>query len=223
MKLSAETIAVIKYFSGLNQGIFFKQGNVVRTMSPDKNVVAEATISEDLPLDFGIYDLGVLLGALSLFSDGFEVDFGPKKLEITGLSGKSKTTYTYTDPTMIVQPPDKMPSITGREVNFVLSEEDLAWVQNAASVLKSPQIVIESDGSKIYLSTADVQNNAANVNRTEIGPGNGDEYRFIFKKDLFKLMADTYDVKANEKRAQFIGKSGKLKVLIGTEIGSKFK
>ena len=64
MKLSDKTINLLKNFSTINQSILFKQGSRLRTISVMKNILAEATITEELPQDFGIYDLGQFLNCL---------------------------------------------------------------------------------------------------------------------------------------------------------------
>ena len=74
MKLSLKTITLLKNFSDINQSILFKKGNSLRTISVMKNVLAEATIDEDLPTDFGIYDLSQFLNGLSLHTRP-ELDF----------------------------------------------------------------------------------------------------------------------------------------------------
>ena len=57
MKLSDKTLSLLKNFSTINQSILFKQGTKLSTISVMKNILAEATIEEELPKDFGIYDL----------------------------------------------------------------------------------------------------------------------------------------------------------------------
>ena len=54
MKLSDKTLTLLKNFSTINQSILFKKGRSLRTISVMKNILAEATIDEDLPTDFGI-------------------------------------------------------------------------------------------------------------------------------------------------------------------------
>ena len=66
MKLSDKTLTLLKNFSTINQSILFKKGNSLRTISVMKNILAEATIEEDIPKDFGVYDLNQFLNALSL-------------------------------------------------------------------------------------------------------------------------------------------------------------
>ena len=66
MKLSDKTLSFLKNFSTINQSILFKQGTRLRTISVMKNILAEASIEEELPKDFGIYDLNQFLNGLSL-------------------------------------------------------------------------------------------------------------------------------------------------------------
>ena len=74
MRLSDKTLTLLKNFSTINQSILFKKGNSLRTISVMKNILAEATIEEDIPKDFGVYDLNQFLNALSLHQSP-ELDF----------------------------------------------------------------------------------------------------------------------------------------------------
>ena len=67
MKLTTETISVLKNFSTINQNLMVKSGRNVSTMSAMKNIIAKATVNESFPKDFAIYDLNDFLSALSLF------------------------------------------------------------------------------------------------------------------------------------------------------------
>ena len=64
MKLSDKTLSLLKNFSTINQSLLFKQGNRLRTISVMKNILAEVTIEEELPKDFGIYDLSQFLNGI---------------------------------------------------------------------------------------------------------------------------------------------------------------
>ena len=64
MKLSDSTLTLLKNFSNINQSLLFKEGNSLRTISVMKNILAEATIDEEFPKDFGIYDLNQFLSFL---------------------------------------------------------------------------------------------------------------------------------------------------------------
>ena len=60
MKLSENTVNILKNFSTINQNILVKSGSQLRTMSTMKNILGEASITEDFPKEFGIYDLNEL-------------------------------------------------------------------------------------------------------------------------------------------------------------------
>ena len=64
MKLSNETMNILKNFSTINSGLFFKSGKKISTVSPSKTILAEAVLTEEFPKDFGIYDLNNFLSVL---------------------------------------------------------------------------------------------------------------------------------------------------------------
>ena len=104
MKLTAETVTILKNYAAINQNIQFKEGKTESTNSPQKNILSSAEISEDIPQTFAIYDLNKLLGALSLFNKTPELNFGDNKLNIQ--SGEFVLDYVYGDPAMLVLPPE---------------------------------------------------------------------------------------------------------------------
>ena len=113
MKLSNETLNVLKNFAGINSGIEFKTGNKIATISSTKTVLAKATLPDEFPQDFCIYDLNQFLSVHSLGKDT-ELDFDANNVVFK--SGRSKTKYRMTAKTMIVSAPEKeltLPSIDG--------------------------------------------------------------------------------------------------------------
>ena len=69
MKLSKQTLAILKNFSMINQSIVIKPGSKLETISNVKDVFADATIEEIFDKQVSIYDLNELLGVISLFED----------------------------------------------------------------------------------------------------------------------------------------------------------
>ena len=69
MKLTSNTISILKNFSTINQNLMVKTGNILSTMSAMKNIVAQAEVTETFPQEFAIYDLNEFLSALSLFEE----------------------------------------------------------------------------------------------------------------------------------------------------------
>ncbi len=225
MKLSNETLAVLKNFGNINQGLLFKQGKTLKTVSSHRNILSEATITEEIPAEFGVYDLNNFLSVVSLHKDEPTFDFDSHHVVIVGNKGRSKIKYRFCEANMIVTPPDKQINMKDPEISFSLSAEDFDWVLRAASVLSSPHIAVESDGTKINIVTLDLQNDSAHTDSLEIADGNGDKYRMIFKTEsLTKLMAGPYEVKiAAAGVAHFKSTKMDLQYWVTTETGSKFE
>ena len=193
-------------------------------MSSGKNILAEVTIKEDIPTSFGIYDLNKFLSVVSLHSDNPTFQFSEKEVEILGNKGRSKIKYRFCEPTMINTPPEKQLTLPSVDCSFELSAEDFDWVLKSAGVLGSPQIAIESDGSKVSILTFDSSDSSAHTDSLEVADGNGDKYRFIFKtENLAKLFGGSYDVQISSKGiSNFKHKGVDLQYWISTETGSTF-
>jgi hypothetical protein len=170
MKLSNETLTVLKNFSTINQGIQFKQGKKLTTVSSSKTVLAQANLKDEFPQEFCVYDLNEFLSVHSLYKDS-EIDFTDS--DIIFKNGKRKGNYRMTASTMIVTPPEKEITLPSVDCEFTLSAEDYDSLMKAASVLSSPNISVQSDGEVIELVTFDAANNAAHTNTIEVGIGNG--------------------------------------------------
>jgi hypothetical protein len=225
MKLSNETVAILKNFGAINQGILFKKGKTLKTVSSHKNILAEVSIKEDIPAEFGIYDLNNFLSVISLHKDDPSFEFDDKQVTIVGNKGRSKIKYRFTPSNMIVTPPEKQLTMPDAEIKFELTAEDFEWVMRAASVLSSPQVAIESDGKKVSIVTLDLQNDSAHTDALEISEGNGNKFKMVFKtENITKLMPGSYDVFISSKGiSHFKNKNVPLQYWVTTEAGSKFE
>ncbi len=225
MKLSNETVAILKNFGAINQGILFKPGKTLKTVSSHKNILAEVSIKEDIPAEFGIYDLNNFLSVISLHKDDPSFEFDEKQVTIVGNKGRSKIKYRFTPSNMIVTPPEKQLTMPDAEIKFDLTAEDFDWVMRAASVLSSPQVAIESDGKKVSIVTLDLQNDSAHTDALEISEGNGNKFKMVFKtENITKIMPGSYDVFISSKGiSHFKKKTVPLQYWVTTEAGSKFE
>ena len=225
MKLSQETTAILKNFSHINQGIYFKKGNVISTMSPQKNILADATISEEIPQDFGIYDLNNFLSVTSLFKEGSELEFDDKHVIIKGLGGRSKVKYRITDASMIVVAPDKRPNLPSVDVKFTFSKEDFEWVIKTATVLGAPHVSVESDGSTVKLVTFDESDDSSHTNSLEMSDVDpqGNIFKLVFKTENLKVIPDTYVVEISSKGiSTWTSTTAEVKYWVTIETSSKF-
>ena len=221
MKLSNQTVTILKNFSEINKGIWIEKGNVLRTFAdPGKNILAEATVKDEFPVAFGIYDLNSFLGVLSLHKESPELDFDEHHVLVKGLGGKSKIKYRFTDKEMIVTKDKKltMPSV---DITLGLEEDDYNWVANVAKTLQSPHISVKSDGSThVSLMTFDAKNDAAHVEQLQISGEkdcNGTAFDFVFHTaDWNKIIAGSYELQiSNKGLSHFTHASDQLEYFIG--------
>jgi hypothetical protein len=215
MKLSEQTIEVLQNFATINQSLLFKSGDVLRTVSPQKTVLAEVTVSDTFETEFGIYDLGQFLSAMTLINDA-ELNLGDNSMDINSGNGES-ITYRYADPSMIVTPPEKGISLPDVDATFTMSDTTLKNVLQAARVLGLPEIIVEGDGTNISISAGDSKNSSMNNYSQNIVESNS-EFRHVFKVDNMKMMMLQYNVEISTKGiSKFSTEDGKVTYYIATE------
>ena len=202
MKLSEHTTSVLKNFASINQNLVIKEGKTISTMSAMKNIVAKAEVDEDFPREIAIYDLNEFLAALSLFTNPV-LDFSENFVMITeeGKTGNSLK-YFYSDPSVVTTPSSEI-TMPETEVNFSLDSSDLSKVQRAASVIGSPDLVLEKNGVGSYLTVKDKKNDTANNYSLDVDVEGQGDYNFYFKVENLKLMPLTYDVKVSSKNISY--------------------
>ena len=198
MKLSEHTTSVLKNFASINQNLVIKEGKTISTMSAMKNIVAKAEVDEDFPREIAIYDLNEFLAALSLFTNPV-LDFSENYVMITeeGKTGNSLK-YFYSDPSVVTTPSSEI-TMPETEVKFSLDSGDLSKVQRAASVIGSPDLVLEKNGTGSYLTVKDKKNDTANNYSLDVDAEGSGEYNFFFKVENLKLLPTNYDVNVSSK------------------------
>jgi hypothetical protein len=226
MILSTKTLAILKNFSSINTGILFREGNMLSTVSPMKNILADALIEETIPQEFAIYDLNYFISVISLYKDGAELDFDPNHVIIKGMGGRSRIKYRFTDRSMIVVAPDKRPVLPTEDVKFHFSEENFNWILRTANVLDSPNIAVRSDGEEVNLVTYDVNDDSVNSNYTslpEVIP-EGKKYNLVFKTENLKMLPGSYDVIISSRGiAKFVGTNNNLTYFATLETSSSYE
>ena len=217
MRLSEQTVALLKNFSGINQNIQFKAGSKISTISAQKNILVSAEVPESFPSDFAIYDLNKLLGVMSLFQDP-DLEIGDKTMKVGG-----KVDYMFADPSMIISPPEKELSCPEAEVTFTLTKGDFSQVIKAASVLGLPHVCVEGKDGKLSIVATDVNNSSSDEFKTELGETDK-TFNMVFKIENLKLFSGDYNVEVTSKGiSKFSHTSTNLQYFIATEADSKFE
>jgi hypothetical protein len=198
--MKTETLDIIKNFGAINQNLVFREGNVLRTVADAKNIVAKATLEDEFPFDFGIYDVSELISAFALLKDA-DVSYFDNYLEIT--SGSSSIKYFYSDIEMLTAPPEKELVLPSKEVKFHLSHENLSQLKKAASALGAKKLSISSgDNGLIELTISDPTNATSNCFTLEVEgasemPDDSDPLKINI--DNLKIVSGDYDVAVSSK------------------------
>ena len=197
MKLSKETIEVLKNFSGINQSIVVKEGSKLKTVNSLKNILAHATVEEDFPKEFAIYDLTEFLGLLSSMSEP-ELTFN--KNDVTVSSGTRKVKYRYADTDYIVKP-EKDIDMPESDINFKLSEEVYVNLDKVATILQLHDICLKGceKSGKILLCATNKKNDSSNDYSEEVGEGVTKNFNIVMKKENLKIIPGDYDVSISSK------------------------
>jgi len=223
MKLSKHTLNMLKNFSDINMSIEIKKGNVLRTVSVQKNILAQAELEDEFPKDFAIYELNRFLGAVSLFDDP-ELEFNAKSVNIG--TTKHSADYVYCDPSMIVTPPENNISFPDPEVKFTLTQDSLSQVMRASNVLGTPEIAIEGGphpNDSIRIKALDVNNDSTDTFQVVLDEKSGHTFRFVFKTENMKMIPGNYDIEISSKGISHFSLQGtELQYWIATESTSSF-
>ena len=221
MKLSEKTLTLLKNFSNINQSILFKQGSSLRTISVMKNILAEATIDEDLPTDFGIYDLGQFLNGLALHTRP-ELDFQNEGY-VYIKEGRMRSKYFFADPKVIVTPPEKEITLPSEDVSFTLSTDQLDKLLKAAGIYQLPDLAVVGKNGVVKIQVRDKKNDTSNDFAITVGETD-DSFEFNFKVENIKILPGTYDVVVSQKLlSRFKCKDYELTYFIALEPDSSFQ
>ena len=221
MKLSEKTLTLLKNFSNINQSILFKQGSSLRTISVMKNILAEATIDEDLPTDFGIYDLGQFLNGLALHTRP-ELDFQNEGY-VYIKEGRMRSKYFFADPKVIVTPPEKEITLPSEDVNFTLSTDQLDKLLKAAGIYQLPDLTVVGKNGVVKIQVRDRKNDTSNDFAITVGETD-ESFSFNFKVENIKILPGTYDVVVSKKLlSRFTSQNYNLKYYIALEPDSTFE
>ena len=221
MKLSDKTLSVLKNFSSINQSILFKQGSKLRTISVMKNILAEATITEEFSKDFGIYDLNQFLNVNTSIFKSPDLDFSNDGYVVIR-EGKMRQRFFFADPNVIVVPPEKEISLPSEDVCFELSTEQLNTLIKAAAVNQLPDISAVGEAGVVKLVVRDKKNDTSNDFAVVVGETQN-EFCFNFKVENIKVLPGTYEVVVSQKLlSRFTSKNHDLVYYIALEPDSTF-
>lgn len=220
MKLSENTLAILKNFAQINSGMVLKTGKIQKTISPEMTILVEAEIDDTMPNTFGIYDLNQFLGNLTTLSDP-ELTFNDKSvvMEKDGIA----LNYFACSPNLITAPPDKELAMKNIDISFDLTHSNLQILLKLAAMNNLSNISVIGKNGEILLQSHEKSNDTSNIAKMKIADYAGDDFTASFKTDNLRLVSDDYTVEiqlGEDKKggfSKFTAKNKKLKYFIALE------
>jgi len=194
MKISKTTLDILKNFATINTNILVREGSVLGTISAQKNIFARATVGEQFPREFAVYDLNALLQLLTLDADQ-EVDFGDKSLKITKDTGEFE--FFYADPSIIVAAPDKTIPVEPK-IQFDLAASEIQTILKAAAIVQAPVLSFKGDGSTVTAIVSDPTTPGSNSYKRKVGETDK-TFNAMIDVERVKIIQEGFKVTINQK------------------------
>ena len=194
MKISSQTLQVLKNFASINPNLLVKPGSVLSTISTNKNIFAKATVTEQFPVSFAIYDMQQFLGVISIFDDpDFTFVFNSVIVSSEGRSVE----YVYANQEMVVAPSDGVAekiAVKDPEITFDLTAQGLNEVIKATAILQLDKINVVSKNGVVSVVVADPKNPSSNKFSLKVNGTSTADLAMAFAAENLKLIAGDYKV-----------------------------
>jgi hypothetical protein len=215
MKLSENTLAVLKNFASINSGVVLSAGTAQRTISPEKSILVEATIDDDIPTQFGIYDLNQFLGNLTTLRNP-ELTFSKEGVVLD--DGELSFEYRACSANLIITPPEKELVLKSVDVTFFLPNDTLQKLIKVATMNGLPNLSVVGKNGQLLLKIHERANDTSNSGTIQIGEYAGQDFTASFKTDNLKLLPNDYNVEIQKGAfAKFENAAKTLKYFIALE------
>lgn len=199
MKISNETIQLLKNYSSINSNLLVREGNVLSTISGGSNIFARAEIAETFPKEVAIYDLNSLLALLTL-ADNQEVEFGEKSLTISKDGGEFE--YFYSDSSILLPKPEKWPTKTPSSESFFtfsVTAQEIQTIMKSASIVGASTLSLVGNGKDVTLKVGDPKIASSNSYKKLVGECDTEfDARLCFSN--LKIIPDQYTVSIGKKK-----------------------
>lgn len=222
MKISTDTLNVLRNFSTINSNLVISEGSNISTISESKTILAEANVSEYFPQDIGIYDLSEFLSVVGLMSDP-ELIFEESSMVIQ--SGNQKIRYFFSEMEILTRPSKKiaMPDV---DVPFTITEENLNQIRKASSVLRHNELLISNETGELTASVVNSKDPTSNsyVLVLDADADFDSKFNFYISIPNLKLLPGDYSVNISSKLiSQWINNDTDVNYFVALEKNSTYE
>lgn len=199
MQLNEKTISILKNFADIQPNLVFREGEEIKTIAEAKNVMAVAKLDQEIPRQFGVYNLNEFLSVVDLCDDP-ELSFTDSHVKVSDGSGVSSVKYFYADESILTSQTKNIP-MPEAEVSFKLSETTLNKIRKASSTLNHEKLLITPEDGSVRMTVVDEKDETSN-SFSILVPGEYDkdvDFQFVLHIPNLKLISGDYEVDVSTK------------------------
>lgn len=221
MKLSNETLSILKNFSSISEGLYVPGGSKIRIKESLGKILAEATVTENFP-SFCVKDAARFVSILTADKD-VSLEFKQADIVISMLGGKSKINYRGSPQSLVAVPKDNDLTIKDPIGTFTFTKDQLDYISKMVGLLGLPCVAIEHKSGKGQLKVFDPKDDSANVQTLEIDLKNATfDFSIILNQETLKFLDGNYTVSLAKGIVQFKHDKLHLTYWVAPELGSSY-
>lgn len=201
MKLSHETISILKHAAAINPGICIDAGNMIFSVHESRTVRMQATVEETFPQSFALINLSQFLNIIALVDDP-ELTFNDDYVVITSPNGNQTMQYYFADPAVVQQSNKALKADIQYEFSFNVTKDDLTKLNRAAAAISADDVCVFNRGTDIFMSVLDKRRQMGNNFEILVGSDSdleGKNYKVYFRKNNLKLTNNDFYVSVSSK------------------------
>lgn len=195
VKLSKESVEILRSVSQVNNSIRFTEGSTVRTVSADESTIMIADIAEVFPQTFNIFDLSTFLNILTMpvMKDAELVFDDDKKVIIQ--AGRTKVRYYFSAPNFVMYPEGKTVELPSSDLSLRMGENDMGQLVKSAPLLGHKMLEIRVRGGQVYLAATTPEVETSNDVEICVGDASGvQDVVYSIRIERLNLLPGDYDV-----------------------------
>ena len=208
MRLSDTTTKVLKNFASINPSILLNEGQTIRTISPQKNVMAQAVTDEPITDSMCLYDINQFLNIAESIDDCV-INVNASKAILSNPQNTQNSTVFFADPSVIVTPPEKNINVKNEQFTFNLSDKELVKILRMASLCNAEELILQqrNDGTVLckVTNTANPTSNDFSLVVEATNSTGETELPATLEVTKLNFIKDTYEVHVYEKIVHFQG------------------
>lgn len=156
MKLSPETMLLLKSLSNVNQSMKFTKGNTLKTISNNRTIVSQATIKEEFPKDFCIYSLPSFISCLTLSTEP-DLDFETEDNAVVIKHTNSTLLYRFCVESVITTCDKDVKLPPNEDLRIVLTKDDISDLIKGSGAIGAKDLIVSCKDGKVTLEVSDVK------------------------------------------------------------------